>query len=697
MTIRVPGWLCSAVLWLALAGALSAVEPHIGYVYPAGAKQGMTVDITVGGQFLEDTEEALFTGKGVRGRVVGYHKELTPQEINRLRNRKEKLEQSMEGQSEEEQSKMETQLADILDEFKAQGCNEKGRYLKGRRPDFKKQPNAQIREQVTLRCTVNQNAEPGAYELRLKTPRGLSNAIIFHVGKVPEVREVEPNDRNPEEEQRLTIPIVVNGQVMPGDIDRFRIHADQGQRLICKVAARSLVPYLADAVPGWFQAALTLYDGEGKELVFVDDDHFDPDPLLVYDIPADGDYVLEIRDAIYRGREDFTYRLTVADARSMDVPVLAAAQGPACQKGDTAEAEPNNTPKTAQSIELPAVLHGRIDKSGDADLYAFEGQAGQSVVIETRARRDGSPLDSVLQLKGPDGKLLAVSDDHVDRREGLVTHHADSYINEQLPADGCYVVHVADIQGKGSGEHTYRLRVTPSRPGFDLRVTPAALSATPGGTVPVTVHVFRRDGFDGPIELALAQNLLGCRLSGTVIPSGVEKVHATITVPWKTGEGGVELSLEGRARVNGRVVTKAAVPAEDRMQAFLWRHLVPVEQLVLSVVGGPRIVVQADLPASGTLELAAGQETQVVLHNPARKPIKRMPRCELYEPPEGLEIIKTEHRNRKTEVVLTLKADPEKLKPGTEGNLVVNILAPNKKVRKVLGAVPAMRFKVVDL
>jgi len=697
MMIRVPGWKQTVVAVLALAGALHAVEPHIGYVYPAGAKQGMTVDITVGGQFLEDTEEALFTGKGVRGRVVGYHKELTPQEINRLRNRKEKLEQSMEGKPEEEQSEMESQLADILNEFKAQGCNEEGRYLKGRRPDFKKQPNAQIREQVTLRCTVNQNAEPGAYELRLKTPRGLSNAIIFHVGEVPEVREVEPNDRDPEEEQHLAMPVVVNGQVMPGDIDRFRIHADQGQRLVCKVAARSLVPYLADAVPGWFQAALTLYDGEGRELVFVDDDHFDPDPLLVYDVPADGDYVLEIRDAIYRGREDFTYRLIVADARSMDVPVLVAAQGPARQKGDTAEAEPNNTLKTAQSIALPTVLHGHIDKPGDADLYAFEGQAGQSVVIEVRARRDGSPLDSVLQLKGPGGKLLAVSDDYVDRREGLVTHHADSYINEKLPADGRYVVHVADIQGKGSGEHTYRLRVTPSRPGFDLRVTPAALSATPGGTVPVTVHVFRRDGFDGPIELALAQNLLGCKLSGAVIPSGVEKVHVTITVPWKTEEGGVELSLEGRARVNGRSVTKVAVPAEDRMQAFLWRHLVPVEQWVLSVVGGPRIVVQAELPASGILELAAGQETQVVLHSPARKPIKRMPRCELYEPPDGLELVKADQRNRKTELVLTLKADPEKLKPGTEGNLVINILAPNKKVRKVLGAVPAMRFRVVGL
>jgi len=682
---------------LALAGPLHAVEPHIGYVYPAGARQGMKVDIVVGGQFLEDTTEALFTGRGVRGRVAGHYKELTSQELNRLRNRKQKLEQTLEGKLEAERTKMEAELADILETFKEQGCNEKGKFLKGRKRDPKKQENAQLREQVTLSCTVNQSAEPGAYELRLKTPKGLSNAIIFHVGAVPEVREVEPNDREPEEEQHLTSPIVVNGQVMPGDIDRFRIHADQGQRLVCKVAARSLVPYLADAVPGWFQAALTLYDAEGKELVFVDDDHFDPDPLLVYDIPADGDYILEIRDAIYRGREDFTYRLTVADARSMDVPVLSAAQGPVRQKGDTPEVEPNNAPETAQVIKLPAVVHGHIGTSGDSDVYAFNGQAGQSVVIETRARREGSPLDSVLQLTGPNGKLIAVSDDHVDRREGLVTHHADSYMAETLTTDGRYMVRVGDIQDKGSEKHAYRLRVTPARPGFDLRVTPATLSVTPGGTVPVTVHVFRRDGFEGPVKLALAGGPEGARLSGAVIPSGREKIHATITVPWKTPEGGSEMALKGEARIGGQVVKKHAVPAEDRMQAFLWRHLVPVEQWVLSVVDGPRIVVQSDLPESGILELASGKETEVVLHNPARKPIKRMPRCELYEPPEGLELIKTEQRNNRKDVVLTLKADPEKLKPGTEGNLVVNILAPNKKVRKVLGAVPAMRFRVVPL
>jgi hypothetical protein len=37
--------------------------------------------------------------------------------------------------------------------------------------------------------------------------------------------------------------------------------------------------------------------------------------------------------------------------------------------------------------------------------------------------------------------------------------------------------------------------------------------------------------------------------------------------------------IEGRAKVGSGEVAHVAVPAEDRMQAFLWRHLVPAKDL----------------------------------------------------------------------------------------------------------------------
>ena len=73
------------------------------------------------------------------------------------------------------------------------------------------------------------------------------------------------------------------------------------------------MPYLADAVPGWFQATLALYDADGHELAYADDYQFHPDPVFFVRVPRDGFYEVEIKDAIYRGREDFVYRIEIGE------------------------------------------------------------------------------------------------------------------------------------------------------------------------------------------------------------------------------------------------------------------------------------------------------------------------------------------------------------------------------------------------
>jgi len=57
--------------------------------------------------------------------------------------------------------------------------------------------------------------------------------------------------------------------------------------------ARKLVPYLADAVPGWFQATMALYDADaGKWPTPMTTDS--SRSVLYYRIPKDGSY--ELRD-----------------------------------------------------------------------------------------------------------------------------------------------------------------------------------------------------------------------------------------------------------------------------------------------------------------------------------------------------------------------------------------------------------------
>src|SRR5581483_5398010 len=175
-----------------------------------------------------------------------------------------------------------------------------------------------------------EKAEPGTRELRLGVNAGITNPILIQVGELPEytreVSKVEPafnvvNGNVPPQRPVRTadpsidikLPTMINGQMMPAQSDRYRFHALKGQHLVAEARARELIPYISDAVPGWFQATLTLRDAAGKQLAYADHFFFHPDPVIHYLVAEDGDYTLEIHDSIYRGREDFVYRIAVGE------------------------------------------------------------------------------------------------------------------------------------------------------------------------------------------------------------------------------------------------------------------------------------------------------------------------------------------------------------------------------------------------
>ncbi|MCK4277428.1 MAG: peptidase, partial [Phycisphaerae bacterium] len=358
------------------------------------------------------------------------------------------------------------------------------------------------------------------------------------------------------------------------------------------------------------------------------DYHFNPDPVLYCKIPKDGEYELEIRDAVYRGRKDFVYRISVGpqpfitqafplggregvktvafldgwnlttkrltlDTKPGDSSIRHASgrHGKLVSNSipyavDTLtecdESESNDTVKNAQRIDPGSpgkIINGRIAKPGDVDIFRIEGDAGDRIVAEVSARRLNSPLDSLLRLTDASGRVLAWNDDHVLKekhlhidRAGLLTHQADSYLLAELPKKGSYYVQLSDAQHHGSDAHAYRLRISAPQPDFELRATPSSLYTSPGGIVPICVYAIRRDGFDGDIEVKV-KSPAGFELKGGRIPLGHNCMRMTLTAPKKPPDRPVALKLEGTAQVNGRAVTRPAEAADNVMQAYLYRHL----------------------------------------------------------------------------------------------------------------------------
>ncbi|MBZ5581251.1 MAG: hypothetical protein LAQ30_03430 [Acidobacteriia bacterium] len=751
-----PHALRPGILWIAalLASAAFAQNaPHLAYVFPAGGQRGTTLQIRIGGQFLNQVTGARISGGGVRAETTAYARPMNNMKAMQLRERMQALQKTPNDPAARQE------MAEIRHKLAT----------------FNRAINPVLAEVETLTLTIAPDAQPGRRELRLSTPQGLSNPLVFCVGQLAEFGEKQSDVRllvagmtfeetGIEREMAVTLPVTINGRIMPrparpqnqlftpGEADRYRFQAHKDEQLVIAASARDLIPYLADAVPGWFQPTVALFDDKGHELAYDDDYRFHPDPVVHYQIPRDGEYVVEIKDALYRGREDFVYRLTIGDlpfvttvfplggragarttvaVEGWNLParkVVMESKGkepgvyplplnraelesnPALFAVDTmpeiVEKEPNDAPRGAQRVKLPVIVNGRIGRPGDSDVFAFQGRKGETVVAEVYARRLESPVDSALRLTDAAGRQLAFNDDHEDRGYGLLTHQADSFLSVTLPANGTYYLYLTDAQGSGGPEYVYRLRISPPRPDFELRVTPSAINAGRGLTVPVAVHAIRKDGFPGEIALALKDAPRGLSLSGGLIPAGQDQVRVTLTVPPATPLAeALALSIEGRAKIQGRDVAHAALPADDMMQAFAYRHLVGAEALTLTVARRGALRMPARILGGEPLKIPAGGSVRlrVQAQLPPNGAIAKL-RFELSDPPEGIALKDTVPAGDGVEIVL--QCDAAKAKPGMKGNLIVNVLGEREVTvagtgrrntqRVQLGALPAAPFEIVS-
>ncbi len=90
---------------------------------------------------------------------------------------------------------------------------------------------------------------------------------------------------------------------------------------------------------------------------------------------------------------------------------VAASRGSVVALETVDEIEPNNTAETATVLKGPAKIKGLIHSAGgtsglDQDLYRFHSLAGSEWVMEIKAARDKSPLDSYIEVLDAQGKPI---------------------------------------------------------------------------------------------------------------------------------------------------------------------------------------------------------------------------------------------------------------------------------------------------
>ncbi len=575
----------SAVLFSAVSLS-AAPDPYIGYLYPAGGQQGQKVRVIIGGQNLAALNGGVVSGSGVAIDKLQVIKAFPAPPATQRRYLIERLNAVEDGKKkpavpENTDGWREHPWWDRIESLPPLERTLIARDLCVRKNALQASPS--IRQMAIADITIAPDAAPGRRELRL-TRSGRGNQAVtlplpFYVDAATQVREAPytmPKRPQPPPNRLKQIPATFNGQIMPGETDTVEIPLRRNQDYTFILTGRALRPFLGDAVPGHFQPILRLLTPEGEEAAFADDYLVHPDPVMVFRAPTDGVYRMEIRDNLYRGREDFVYRLQVLPGKVLPECALPA-------QTLLPEREAADAAAAAGFLPFPCAVRGTLLRPGETASFRFSGRKGETVVLAVQARRFGSPLDSHLTLIGPDGRTVAEND---DVQEPLLvdeyTQHLDSAITCDLPQTGEYRILLTDTTGHGGEQYFYRLRIDRPRPDFQVYLIGSGLNLTRNAPRQVRFRIVRREGFAGPIHLVVPDRLL--KLAGTPqIPADCREWTAKLLPGAAAATAPRAVELFAEAEIDGKTVRHPVIPADEFIQAFAHTHLLTAGDLFVAV------------------------------------------------------------------------------------------------------------------
>ena len=559
--------IAATLLPISAAFAIFAADPYIGYIYPAGIQRGTTNRLVIGGQILWGVASAHFSNPGLHLLNVEKVPNFSPPTGMQRKHLKNWLDGIAEGHPEEPQKPNDPHMNEWRTNtwWNALDKLDRGQIAIVEHDLFTPrnalQSSPSLRQMILLTVAADADAELGECSLSISSPAGISAPRPFMVSDLPHFTEplyVPPHRPQPD---MLSLDLhnsgaIVDGQIMPGSTDTFLLHLAAGRPYSFKVTARELQPYIGDAVPGFFNAAITLKGLSGRVVAQADDDaRFRPDPVLRFTPPDDCSYLLEIHDVLYRGRADFVYSISIDPSSTIPQPSF-------------------NTP--------PA---GIVSSPGFVSRKTISIDSPGPRVLEVTARRNGSPLDAVLTLRRcADGPVLAQWDDVTNTVfTGTVPQEEYDPIGTfDFPEAGEYVAEVTDRTGHGGADYAWWLDVRRPKPDFEVLSSRSTLPLKRGRPVDISFHIIRKDGFDGRVKIEFADYM---QPKSCVATSGVDVVKTKLQY---SGKGKMEIGpveLFASATIDGRHVRKPVIPCDEYEQAFAWHHLVPAKSFLVRCGG----------------------------------------------------------------------------------------------------------------
>lgn len=449
---------------------------------------------------------------------------------------------------------------------------------------------------------------------------GLTNARPFFVGRLAEVMEKEDNNAPENAQLVTTPCVVNARVDPATDVDCFAFQGKSGQRVVAGILAQGMDTLLRGGrLFGFLDTNLELLDDKGRTLASAEDS-LGLDPILEYTLKADGRYVLRVQSLFYKGSQSAIYRLTIGDVpyptcvyppggkRGTKVEVTLNGTNVAPGVKQTvqvpAEGEPfigvpfdhpltdgrelpfvaGDLPETlaapaqervkAAALTLPVTVNARLEKAGEEHWQKVSLKKGQGILLEVTSQRHlRSVLDTRLRIFDAAGKVVAENDDGALFAAPNQCAHdfssADSWLPFTAPADGEYYLVINDQGGNAGPLAYYRLSVTELKPDFLISQWPDAVPVWGAGTTAsFVIHVLQWGGLKSDVQIRIeglpagwtgsVVNVPISHLGVFVVPYGTQALM-TITAPKDAPLGAVApFRVVGRVEQDGQVIERTA-------------------------------------------------------------------------------------------------------------------------------------------
>jgi len=412
-------------------------------------------------------------------------------------------------------------------------------------------------EDFAFLAEIAPDAAVGLYPVRLLNEDGLSNLVLFSVGRLPETVETketrEKTNNTRESAQPITTPVTVNATLDGPDIDYFAIDIRAPRKLVVEIDARRA----GSAIDPAFE----IEDVAGKTIAKADDSPgCGVDARAQVTFAKAGRYYIRVHDSKYSDQAANFYRLKIGEWTFADTMYpIGAPRGseaevtllggnlpkPVAVKVRVPEGATHASVPLEGSASLPLSLvaaepdwkDAKFEKSKTAATFPLAVKPGESWVVEAFGRAAGATLaDPIVTVYGPDKKKIA------GRIDFASPHQAVPFAVPEKVTE--VTVAIEDLLGRAGPEYAYRYRISKAPADFVASVGTPFVNVPAGGTAIVPLVIERR-GYDGPLKISISDIPPGIRVAGGNIPSeAAAQIFNDINAGFRTSRGMLTLTAD---------------------------------------------------------------------------------------------------------------------------------------------------------